>query len=616
MLLDALRDYHLRLLNVANSYKPLDFGGCGLTGSITAEGRIIAINTYHPQHGYVTLSSVPPFPDAQRYDQDAVRRYRRAVAANAGFGMAFFSPIVKREAYLIEDALPFIRLTLEDGVIAESVTFITRRNPNYAIAEVVQHWRFSEPGKHARWTGKFWLQRSAYTQLTEGGIVDMPSVETKISYQRRGIGSCGVKNAVLGYSAFLHGDGIAETEDGGITFLEDGFVYPTISDDFKHGLDSQFCIQIGEDASSRHAGDAIDYLVPLADAWRKLWQSIPDDLMLRRGLCYGLSCCVPISDEATCIITDHMLLPLAWNRDAYFIALALMKWHELGREQVAKHIAWMFDVAERVDNLWGRSYLANGKIKDHGYQLDQQLYPLLELLDYVAYTRDDALLKRYASGIDNILRALLEKKHPEKWLFSTAETPADDPIAYAYPLSSHILLWHVCNCCARQELDSAIDFADWAQQTRESIQQYFVTSLDNKSIFAYATDGAGRYHLYHDANDMPLALAVAWGFTSVEDEIWHNTIDFAFSEANGGFFDGVLGSVHTPAPWALGDAQEIIIAQALGDAGRETAARKRLATKAAQWDGALSEAYHAQTGDVVSRHWFAWTNAMLGFIDL
>src|SRR5690606_1858917 len=96
-------------------YKPLDFGAGGITGSVNQDGRLIALNTYHPLHGYITLSSVPPFPEEQRYHQPSVRTYRRSFVTDGGFGMQFEKTIVKREAWLIGDAIPHIRLTFADG---------------------------------------------------------------------------------------------------------------------------------------------------------------------------------------------------------------------------------------------------------------------------------------------------------------------------------------------------------------------------------------------------------------------------------------------------------------------------------------------------------------------
>ena len=94
-------------------------------------------------------------------------------------------------------------------------------------------------------------------------------------------------------------------------------------------------------------------------------------------------------------------------------------------------------------------------------------------------------------------------------------------------------------------------------------------------------------------------------------------MDFAFSPANaGGYYAGRyggLGSVHTPAPWPLGDVQELAYARLIGDADRERRVIGRLLATA-QWDGALPEAYEAESGAVASRHWFAWPGAALALL--
>lgn len=60
-----------------------------------------------------------------------------------------------------------------------------------------------------------------------------------------------------------------------------------------------------------------------------------------------------------------------------------------------------------------------------------------------------------------------------------------------------------------------------------------------------------------------------WGFCDKDDSIWRNTIEFAWSEENiGGYYEGVLGSVYTPAPWSLADAQELIFCKVIGDRER------------------------------------------------
>jgi len=285
---------------------------------------------------------------------------------------------------------------------------------------------------------------------------------------------------------------------------------------------------------------------------------------------------------------------------------------------VERHLRWIFDVAERPDGFWARCYMGNGRVKDPAFQLDQQLFPLMELFEYVVNTGGVNLYERWHAQVFALLNSLMRRQSSTSLLFSTDETPADDPIALPYHLSSHILFWRVLMMLNEAQLLNyeAEKWLTLAGLIREAVDRHFIAEHQGKRIYAYATDGAGKHHFYHDANDIPLALAPAWGFVSADDEVWRNTIDFAFSEANvGGNYGGRLGSVHTRAPWPLGDVQDIIVARTIGDTEREEKARERL-RKAAQWDGSLPEATDPETGAVISRYWFAWPGAALACVDL
>ena len=232
------------------------------------------------------------------------------------------------------------------------------------------------------------------------------------------------------------------------------------------------------------------------------------------------------------------------------------------------------------------------------------------MTDYIEATGDTSLLSRFSAQIASILDLLFARE--QDGLFPTEETPADDPISMPYHLSSHILLWHTFRRLAPYWQGERM--LSTAQRVHERIYRDFAVTGAEKPLFAYLIDGVGGYQLYQDANDLPLALAPYWGFCSPQDTVWLNTMVFAFSEANkGGFYSGTysgLGSIHTPAPWPLGDIQEYLFAALTGDAARRDDVIQRL-TNIAQWDGALPEAYDASTSEVVSRHWFAWPNAAL-----
>lgn len=603
------------ILNGRAPYKPLDFGGGGVTGSVDADGCLIALNGYHAQHGYITLTAADPFPDDQRYDPRAVRAYRASLVHLRGFGCRADAPITRRTSALLSGALPRLTQHYADGSL-HILTFA-------ANGGAYQLWRAE--GVVPRWAGRFNLMRCAYTQLTEGGVIAAPPVVQQVRLQD---GVLTVENPALGAAVAVHGfapdQALANTYQGAATL-----------DLALNGAQSgALCYAFGETAqeAANHAvqlahGSPSAHFREAGMAWAHRMRDFDQNPLVQRGLVYCLLCAVPVG-EGVCLLTDHMLLPLSWNRDAYYMARALLAWRGNQSETfevVRRHLIWLFEQAQRLNGThWARCYMANGMVKDPAYQLDQQLYPLLELADYTRLSGDQELLARFEGQITAWLQALLARKHAHAALFPTDETPGDDPIALPYHFSSHILLWHTLRALARI---GAVGYA-WdalANQVRQAIEQYFF--VDNKddrrtdfhgqsALYAYAVDGAGRYHLYHDANDLPFALMPFWGFCSAADPTWQRTAAFAFSPLNnGGYYDGRLGSVHTPAAWALGDVQDLLIGQALGDDQRQARARAFL-DAAAQWDGALSEAYDAASGAVISRAWFAWTNAALACAEL
>ncbi len=198
---------------------------------------------------------------------------------------------------------------------------------------------------------------------------------------------------------------------------------------------------------------------------------------LARGLVYGQMLAVPVG-EARCILTDHMLLPLSWNRDAYYVARTLLNWPDTYADTVLRHLLWMFEVAERIDGLWGRCYLANGRIKDRAFQLDQQLFPLLELAEYVRVTGDEATWWALRPHIIPVLEKLMARKHRKTWLFPTDETPADDPLVMPYHLSSHILFWRTFRQLG--ELDENNAWISLADMVRDAAMKHFIVEADGR----------------------------------------------------------------------------------------------------------------------------------------
>jgi hypothetical protein len=600
-------EYTLYRLNPDQGVKPLDIGGeCNLIASINADGRFIAVNGYHTREGMVTLTSVAPFPDADRYDAQKVRAYRQSLVTDEGFGVAFEQQIVQREAYLIEGAVPFLRFTLSDDNIIECLTIADKTH-------IRQIWRCKHP-LTVTLTGDVRLMRAAYTQLTEGGVLPMPAPDAvPVESDKTKKVDCLLFSESLNHYGYLHGiQNTWHSINGGIQL--NGRI--TI----EHELKLAIGLQAHETSLTHLTTSTLEKLL------RSFQKYAPetDNLVLKRASVYSDFCHVHTEAYVCSILTDHMILPLSWNRDAYYVASVLTETTHGERHMKAyndwlRYRAWRGTFCQThyrpVKNGWARSYLANGMPKDNrAYQLDQQLFPILQLIDShnMHELSTDTELRQ---DIHAMLHSLL-RFHPQQILLTTDETPADDEIPLPYHFSSHILLWHIYNKLADVPADDALKayVVDALPPLHDTIRSVFTTDYNGQPIFSYAASLEDDYYLYHDANDIPLVMMPLWGFCDKDDPVWRNTVNFAFSEANPGFFDGVLGSVHTPAPWSLGDAQELILCKVIGDRERYQRVWQRV-EKTAQWDGALPEAYNAQTGEVVSRHWFAWPNAMIAIAD-
>jgi hypothetical protein len=615
-------------LDPARAYKPLDVGEAGVSASVDALGRLVAVSQGHEDHGVVTLSRAPRFPDERRYRAGAVRRYRRRLSSRGAvaFGLRPLNGPSRsggRPAWVLADAIP--ATSFAPGRGPNVATFVPHPDDVDGARGVMQVVLAGAGVPQLIWGGALLLGRAAYPELTEAGPLPTIAGRPRTVVDGREVV---LHDRALGWAVALAGD-----------LRSPSLVQPRPEGALVEGRlrtgGRAVALGLGADrpealAAARHLAsiDPDAALRAQVGRWRARWSGWPEGLgplepVVRRGLAYVLGCCsVPVGD-AICLVTDHRILPLSWTRDAYFAAWALLAWHRAGgpREAtrvVRRHLDWLFEVAARPEAWWARSHLVGGQPKDRVFQLDQQLYPLLELADYVELTGDRAVLDRHAGEIERVLGAIEARRAPLVPLYGSDENAADDRLELPYQTANQILAWR-----AFSRLD-ALGFgggrmADLAAAIRAAIHEHqLVRDDDGSTVYAYATDLQGRAAVYHDANDLPMALAPEWGFCDAQDPIWRATMMGAFSPANPGFFggrNGGLGSRHTPAPWALGNVQALLVGRATGDAERVASARRALLAQAT-WDAALPEASHPRTARPISRHWFAWPGAVVGATEL
>jgi hypothetical protein len=578
-------------LDPRRPYKPLDVGNGIVAGTLAPNGRWLSLGIAHPVHGRIVLTTAPAFV-GERGDQRAVRAYRASLADpdRPTFGLDALDHEAS-SALLVDDAFPMAVVERPEGRLEATTVAPSGRSGAVQIVRIRAHEAFVGPIL----SGAMRLARAEYTQLTLGGALPPAPAENRSGTTDEVFW---IDDRFLDAAAAIALSAPARIEAG----AERSAIFAIAIGRTKPQAIAEVRALVGE--GQKLAATEIDERARL---WAATSMTGDDARPSRRAVGYALDCAATRVDAAVAVLADHEILPLVWTRDAYYVCRALLALdprHPRTAVVVEGFARWLFERAERVDGWWPRASLASGQAKDPVFQLDQQLWPLLLVLDHARVTGDASLRQRYAPAMAEILEALLAKR-TAFGLIATAETPADDPLAQPYHFSSHVLLWRVL---AAAEHRAAVE-------VRDATLRHFTSA----GRFAYAVagpDGAGPRH-YHDANDLPTVFAPGWGLCSADDARWRATIAFAWSEANEGYFGGALsglGSLHTPHPRPLGDLQEIIVARVSADPARERRARERLAL-VETWDGLLPEAYDEGTGAVASRHWFAWPAALRALLE-
>ncbi len=567
--------------------KPIDLGNGTICASFDASSAAwLSIGTTHSQHGFVELSGLPPFDEALRGDPDAARRYRAAMtrATHAFLTIQIGGRRPRLRASTVEPQRP-----------SWSGEGIEVRASMAADGRLRQTWSFAGGSGPVTVRVEGRLDRPALAEITE---LDPPEPTGATSTMAANGPSLTVVAAALPSSVTitLAGRHVAWT-------TSNGKAVGRVASDAAAAIELDILATFGGDAPPS---------LPAPDPAR--------DHLTERALTYVRGCtALGVGHDERAILTDHRILPLSWTRDAYWQALALLAADGAGdRARVADHLRWLWRRCERPDGRWVRSHHANGRRKDLAFQADQQLYPLIELADYWRVVGDLPGGVDWDTAIRTAWEAALAAVDHGIGLIASAETAADDPADAPFIGAAQVLLWYA----ARRLVEVAehthagpqpSELAEVAAVAADAFGRHHAATQP----WAYAVDAAGARVAYHDANDLPIALAPLWGFCMADDPGWRATVEFAFSPLNPAWCPGRragLGSAHTPGAWTLGDLQAWIVGHTIDDSVGAARALARL-DEVAFADGMLPEAYGADGGEPV-RHWFAWPGAALAALRL
>ena len=570
--------------------KPLDVGTGRLCASFDVDTAAwLSLGAPHERHGFVELAALDPFDETTRGNALATRRHRLDMtrAENA------FLIVMLDGAHpvLTADATDPIRPRWAgDGVVVE-----ISADPDASV--IRQRWEFEDDRVDVAIMVRGRLDRPALAEITE---LD-PPVPT------------GARTTITADGAVTRWAAPNLPADASASVLGCAVAW--------HSIGSELVGTLTWPAGSTARSFTIETgLRPLSpDGTRSPPAVATGDRLTDRALAYVRGCtALRVTGDERTILTDHRSLPLSWTRDAYWQALALLVADGPGdRDRVADHLRWLWRRCERPDGRWVRSHHANGRRKDLAFQADQQLYPLVELADYWRLTASLPEGVDWSRAVAAAWTAALKEIDPDSGLMASAENAADDPVTAPFIASSQILLWYTARRVAEMAVavGLTIDPANF-ESTATAIRTAFDLHFGG-GPWPYAVDGRSLRVAYHDANDLPVALAPLWGFCHGTDPGWQATMTFALSVANSGWHAGSrpgLGSAHTEGAWTLGDIQAWIRSILLRDDAATKASLARL-EEVAFADGMLPEAYGADAHDRV-RHWFAWPGAALAALRL
>ncbi len=350
----------------------------------------------------------------------------------------------------------------------------------------------------------------------------------------------------------------------------------------------------------------------------------------QRAATYTRTCtALQVAGAERCILADHRTLPLSWTCDAYWQArLLLATWARGGHDDdaaiVADHLRWLFLRCERPDGRWLRTHHADGRRAGQAFRADQQLYPLLELADFVGATGSLPELPPGPTWAELAGKAWAAAElaiDGRTALLATDMDAADELPPYPFRASDQVLLWHTAMRLAgvaRQLGFAATSLTERADRTRAAFDAHVVTDGPQGRRWAGSVDGRGGVELSIEATDLPLALAPLWSFCKPTDRPWRATMAFTLDASNPAFVPGPaggLGSRHTPGTWTLGDIFAWVAHGLMGEPASAEAALARLVSVAFS-DGMLPEAYDPEGSGEVVRHWFALPGAVLGALVL
>lgn len=259
------------------------------------------------------------------HDPEYVREYRAAMlhcvrSGTQGFGIRLNGTPSKLSISFVNNQSVLITYMVEDFQVSTTLSI-------GLDGEAVQTMQVKSKSRTAKDLGyslalNVSVNRASYGQLTEGGPIPIPASKNELQLFEHGC-SWAVINSNL--------DSMVEgclTCDGKTIPLETGIHEETVLDQpIKARFDGSFRFLPGESRTlistyrlrpGTHPAKQASLPVSIPAGSRGQWRLENNEvgLIIKRNLEYILgNCAIPIDQNSTCFIADHVALPLGWNRD-------------------------------------------------------------------------------------------------------------------------------------------------------------------------------------------------------------------------------------------------------------------------------------------------------------
>ena len=361
----------------------------------------------------------------------------------------------------------------------------------------------------------------------------------------------------------------------------------------RQGFDALYartCRWLGE--RERHSGD------------RKIDELLNTNLFFAFFYASGRT----IDTEELCMMTSrsprYYVSAAYWDRDSLLWAFPAIVQTD---HSYAKEL--LLSIFQRQARNFGvHSRYIDGTVLEPGFELDELCAPVIALERYVSLTGDADILQRrlIRDALEDILLKLRAQRHQEIALYATFLQPTDDLHRYPYLTYDNMLVWRTLHLLG--EWLGRPECLAKAEAVRLAIWKHCVFVHQNRRIFAWSVDLFGHWDIY-DEPPGSLQLLPFYGFCTLEDEVWRNTISLIRNESYELSFAGhaiaEIGCKHAPHPWVLSMCNSLL-------SGHASEALEHL-RRTRMDNGVACESVHEDTGECTTGAAFATCAGFLAF---